>query len=144
MEDYILLRTLSFSRNNSAPKNDRTREVTRESIFERVNMLEVEHFALESEERFCCVRRRRDWASFKDRSFHAMAAISNDSQPLLLCPKERSSFTLFNEVRSFGGCYRFTAQTSLMFTLQARCLQSCRTHRILLIKASCQQNNSSH
>lgn len=82
-------------------------------------MLEVEHLALESEERFCCVWRRKGLASFKDRPFHAVADISNDSQPLLLCPKESSSFTLFNEVHSFGGCYQFTARTSLMFTLQA-------------------------
>lgn len=56
-------------------------EVTRENIFKRVNMLEVEHLALESEEHFCCVWRRRGLASFKDRPFHAVADIANDSQP---------------------------------------------------------------
>lgn len=54
-------------------------EVTRENTFERVNMLEVEHFALESEECFCCVWRKRDWASFNNRSFCAMASTSSDN-----------------------------------------------------------------
>lgn len=56
-----------------------TRAVAQENTFERVNMLEVEHFGLESEECFDCAWRRGDWASSEDRSFRATAAISKDS-----------------------------------------------------------------
>lgn len=117
----ILLCMLSWSRNNSAPRNDRAgRSPASHSnkYFWKSKYAEVERVALESEERFCYVWRSRDCASFKDRSFHAMAVISNDSHSLLLCPRESSSFMVFSKVHPCGGCYQFTAQTSLVFTLQ--------------------------
>lgn len=110
------------------------RKTTPENIFDRVNMCEAEHSGLESDECFCCVQRRRGWAFLKDRSLHVVAATSNDSQPLQLCPKESGSLTLFNQVRNLGGCSQFTVQTSLSFTLQARCLQPCHHRRTLLMK----------
>lgn len=121
--NYTLLCKLSSSKNNLAPRNDGAESSMGSHVrkyFWGSKNAWSSFFALESEVLLFCTEKRETY--FKDGSFHAIISSSKISLPILLCPKEKSSFPFFKEACRFAGGYQFTARNSLTFTLQAQCL----------------------